>query len=91
MHAVDESSVSRTPLTADWPARTRVSWLAPGFTFPTENDFPDVPGNRKLPVFCFFSDFPIGKRFEIQISVFDIFRPDFGVFRPENVVGDRKL
>ena len=28
MHAVDESSVSRTPLTADWPARTRVSWLA---------------------------------------------------------------
>jgi len=62
-----------------------------GFTFPTENDFPDVPGNGKLSVFCFFPDFPIGKRFEIQISVFDIFRPDFGVFRPENVVGDRKL
>jgi hypothetical protein len=62
-----------------------------GFTFPTENDFPDVPGNGKLPVFRFFPDFPIGKRFEIQISVFDIFRPDFGVFRPENVVGDRKL
>jgi len=63
-----------------------------------ENNFPDVPGNRKLPVFRFFPDFPIGKRFEIQISVFDIFRPDFGVFRPdfgvfrpENVVGDRKL
>ena len=63
----------------------------PGFTFPTENDFPDVPGNGKLPVFRFFPDFLIGKRFEIQISVFDIFRPDFGVFRPENIVGDRKL
>ena len=62
-----------------------------GFTFPTENDFPDVPGNGKLPVFRFFPDFPIGKRFEIQISVFDIFRPDFGVFRLENIVGDRKL
>jgi len=29
----------------------------PGFTFPTENDFPDVPGNGKLPVFRFFSGF----------------------------------
>ena len=63
----------------------------PGFTFPTENGFPDVPGNGKLPVFRFFQDFPIGKRFEIQISDFGVFRPDFGVFRPENVVGDRKL
>ena len=46
---------------------------------------------RKRKISGFFLDFPIGKWFEIQISVFDIFRPDFGVFRPENVVGDRKL
>ena len=51
-------------------------------TFPeTENDWFSV----------FFPDFSIEKRFEIQILVFDIFRPDFGIFRPENVVGDRKL
>jgi len=29
----------------------------PGFTFPTENDFPDVFGKGKLPVLCFFSGF----------------------------------
>jgi len=66
-------AVSRACMTLTFVPRT-------GFTFPTENDFPDVPGNGKLPVFRFFPDFPIGKRFEIQISVFDIFRPDFGVF-----------
>ena len=55
------------------------------------NRFSGTGGNEKFLEFRNFPDFSIGKRFEIQISVFDIFRPDFGVFRPENVVGDRKL
>jgi len=62
--------------------------LEPGFNFSSETGFPVLAGNEK---FLEFRNFPIGKRFEIQISVFDIFRPDFDVFRPENVVGDRKL
>ena len=60
--------------------------------------FRTFPETENYRFSVFFPDFPIGKRFEIQISVFDIFRPDFGVFRPyfgvfrsENVVGDRKL
>ena len=62
-----------------------------GFNFSSETGFPVLAGNEKFPEFRNFPDFPIEKRFEIQISVFDIFRPDFGVFRSENVVGDRKL
>jgi len=69
-----------------------------GFNFSSETGFPVLAGNENFSEFRNFLDFPIGKRFEIQISVFDIFRPDFGVFRPdfgvfrpENVVGDRKL
>ena len=65
--------------------------LGSGFNFSSETGFPVLAGNQKFPEFRNFLDSPIGKRFEIQISVFDIFRPDFGVFRPENVVGDRKL
>ena len=66
--------------------------------FSDEKWFSGRSRKRKITGFPFFSDFSIGKRFEIQISVFDIFRPDFGVFRPdfgvfrpENIVGDRKL
>ena len=65
--------------------------VRPGFNFSSETGFPVLAGNEKFPEFRNFPDFSIGKRFEIQISVFDIFRPDFGVFRPENIVGDRKL
>jgi len=62
-----------------------------GSIFRRKPVFRYCPVTEKFPEFRNFPDFPIGKRFEIQISVFDIFRPDFGVFRPENVVGDRKL
>jgi hypothetical protein len=80
----------------DWIQHTTEA--QPGFNFSSETGFPVLAGNEKFPEFRNFPDFPIGKRFEIQISVFDIFRPDFnvfrpdfGVFRPENVGGDRKL
>ena len=47
--------LARGGILADWMIFYTIR--GPGFTFPTENGFPDVPGNGKLPVFRFFSGF----------------------------------
>ena len=63
----------------------------PGFTFPTENDFPDVPGNSKLSVFCFFRIFRSENDLKFKFR-FSTFSDRISVFSDRiSVFSDRKM